>query len=131
MVPSGGTLLVVPGAVGAVVDVTETGGSVAWSAVVSNDPSHLVTVSPATGTLTSAKPTALVTIKISRSIDCGGGSATACPTVKFSPGGATFSVYTGFTLPLPFVNPTTPLDPVLSLLAVTTPPATPDTTEMS
>jgi hypothetical protein len=112
--PDGGTLIVIPGLIGSLVDLRATGGTVAWSASVTNDPDHLVTVSPASGTLTTAGLTTVVTIKISQFVQCGTGSATTCPTVTFSPGGATFSVWTGFTLPFPFSSPGPPAVPLAS-----------------
>jgi hypothetical protein len=100
VIPDGGTLIVIPGLLGALVALHASGGTVAWSAAVTNDPDHLVTVSPAAGTLTAADPTALLTIRISQFADCGAGAATACPTVTISPGNASFAVWTGWPLPL-------------------------------
>ena len=93
--PADSKLTVVPGQGGTTRRLRATGGIVTWSATVSNDPNHLVTVTPDTGTLTSPHQTTVVTIQISQSVTCGTGTTTACPTVTFSPGGASFSILTG------------------------------------
>ena len=93
--PADSKLTVVPGPAGTTRRLKATGGTVTWSATVSNDPNHLVTVTPDTGTLTSPSQTTVVTIRISQFVTCGSGTTTACPTVTFSPGGASFSVGTG------------------------------------
>ena len=100
MVPGGGTLIVIPGSASPLVALHASGGAVTWSAAVTNDPNHLVTVSPAAGTLTTADPTAAVTITISQFVECGIGTATACPTVTISPGNVSLAVWTGWTPPL-------------------------------
>lgn len=101
-IPTGGLLDLIPGLAGAEVGLTATGGgTVAWSATVTGDPDGLVTVSPASGTLTPGRPGAVVTITASGVIACRPGNASdqICPTVTFSPGGPTFSIVTGPTLP--------------------------------
>ena len=103
--PADRKLTVVPGQVGTTRNLRATGGTVTWSATVSNDPDHLVTVTPDTGTLTSPRQTTVVTIQISKSVTCGAGTTTACPTVTFSPGGASFSIWTGYILPSPSTSP--------------------------
>jgi RNA polymerase sigma factor (sigma-70 family) len=100
VVPEGGTLIVIPGSAGPLVALHASGGAVTWSVSVTNDPNHLVTVSPAAGTLTTANPTASVTIGISQFVECGIGTTTACPTVTISPGNVSLAVWTGWTLPL-------------------------------
>jgi predicted DNA-binding protein (UPF0251 family) len=100
VVPGGGTLIVTPGSAGPIVALHASGGAVTWSVAVTNDPNHLLTVSPAAGTLTTADPTASVTIRISQFVECGTGTTTACPTVTISPGSVSLAVWTGWTLPL-------------------------------
>ena len=95
MTPADGKLTVVPGQAGTTRRLRATGGTVTWSATVSNDPDHLVTVTPDAGTLTAPNQTTVVTIRISQFVTCGTGTTTACPTVTFSPGGASFSISTG------------------------------------
>ena len=102
VLPEGGTLIVIPGLIGSLVDVRASGGSVTWSASVANDPDGLVTVSPAAGTLTTGSPAVFVAIRMSQFYECGLGTSTACPTVTI--GGATFAVWTGWSLPLPLVG---------------------------
>jgi RNA polymerase sigma factor (sigma-70 family) len=103
--PEGGTLIVIPGSAGPLVALRASGGAVTWSVSVTNDPDHLVTVSPAAGTLTTADPTASVTIRISQFVECGIGTTTACPTVTISPGNVSLAVWTGWTLPLLLTSP--------------------------
>ena len=105
VVPGGGTLIVIPGFAGPLVALHASGGAVTWSAAVTNDPNHLVTVSPAAGTLTTADPTASVTVTISRFVECGIGTTTACPTVTISPGNVSLAVWTGWTPPLLLTTP--------------------------
>jgi RNA polymerase sigma factor (sigma-70 family) len=105
VVPGGGTLIVIPGFAGPLVTLHASGGAVTWSVSVTNDPNHLVTVSPAAGTLTTADPTASVTIGISQFVECGIGTTTACPTVTISPGNVSLAVWTGWTLPLLLASP--------------------------
>ena len=93
--PADSKLTVVPGPTGTTRRLKATGGTVTWSATVTNDPNHLVTVTPGTGTLTSPSETTEVTIQISQPVTCGSGTTTACPTVTFSPGGASFTISTG------------------------------------
>jgi hypothetical protein len=97
--PDGGTLIVLPGLAGSLVDLRVAGGTVTWSASVGDDPDGLVTVFPATGTLTAATPAVIVTIRMSQFYACGAGTTTPCPTVTI--GNVTFAVWTGWTLPLP------------------------------
>jgi RNA polymerase sigma factor (sigma-70 family) len=101
VLPDGGTMIVVPGLIGSLVSLRASGGTVNWSVSVANDPNHVVSVSPSTGTLTPASPAATLTITISQFVQCGLGASARCPTVTVSPGGATFSVWTGWILPFP------------------------------
>jgi RNA polymerase sigma factor (sigma-70 family) len=101
VLPDGGTTLVVPGVTGTLVSLRGAGGTVTWSASVASDPGHVVSVSPAAGTLTAADPAATLTITTSQFVRCGPGVATRCPTVTVSPGGAVFAVWTGWPLPFP------------------------------
>lgn len=97
--PDGGTLLVVPGSDGATVSLAAAGGLVTWSAVVANDPGQVVSVSPASGTVTPGDSGVTLQISVSRFVRCGLVSGKPCPTVTISPGGATFTVWTGLDLP--------------------------------
>jgi hypothetical protein len=94
-------MIVVPGLIGSLVALRASGGTVKWSVSVANDPNHVVSVSPAAGTLTPASPAATLTITISQFVQCGLGDSARCPTVTVSPGGATFAVWTGWILPFP------------------------------
>ena len=99
-------MIVVPGLFGSLVSLRASGGTVAWTVSVANDPDHLVNVSPAAaGTLTRAAPTTTLRITISQFVQCGLGTATRCPTVTVSPGGTTFAVRTGWILPFPSGGP--------------------------
>jgi RNA polymerase sigma factor (sigma-70 family) len=100
--PDGGTLVVLPGSPGSLVSLRASGGAVNWSVSVAGDPNHVVSVSPAnSGTLTAADPTTTLTIRISQFVQCGLGTTAQCPTITILPGGASFAVWTGWTLPLP------------------------------
>jgi RNA polymerase sigma factor (sigma-70 family) len=101
VLPDGGTMIVVPGLIGSLVALRASGGTVNWSVSVANDPNHVVSVSPAAGTLTPASPAATLRITISQFLQCGAGTSARCPTVTVSPGGATFAVWTGWILPFP------------------------------
>ena len=105
VLPDGGTALVVPGVTSTLVSLRGAGGTVNWSASVASDPGHVVSVSPAAGTLTAADPAATLTITTSQFVRCGPGVATRCPTVTVSPGGAVFAVWTGWPLPFPLGSP--------------------------
>jgi RNA polymerase sigma factor (sigma-70 family) len=113
LLPDGGTLIVVPGLIGSLVDLHASGGTVNWSASVANDPDGLVTVSPASGTLTTGSPTVIVTITMGRFYDCGSASTPRCPTITI--GNASFALWTGLPLSLPLGGPqrsATPIAPV-------------------
>jgi RNA polymerase sigma factor (sigma-70 family) len=102
VLPGGGTMIVVPGLTGSPVSLHASGGTVNWSVSVANDPDHVVSVSPAdAGTLTPADPAITLTVRVSRFVRCGLGTTTPCPAVTISPRGATFAVWTGWTLPFP------------------------------
>jgi len=102
VLPGGGTMIVVPGLTGSLVSLHASGGTVNWSVSVANDPNHAVSVSPAeAGTLTPADPDVTLTVRVSKFVRCGLGTATPCPGITISPGGATFAVWTGWTLPFP------------------------------
>jgi hypothetical protein len=102
VLPGGGTMVVVPGLTGSPVSLHASGGTVNWSGSVANDPDHVVSVSPAdAGTLTPADPAITLTVRVSRFVRCGLGTTTPCPAVTISPRGATFAVWTGWTLPFP------------------------------
>jgi hypothetical protein len=94
-------MIVVPGLIGSLVALRASGGTVNWSVSVANDPDHVVSVSPAAGTLTPASPAATLRITVSQFVQCGVGTSARCPTVTVSPGGATFAVWTGWILPFP------------------------------
>jgi hypothetical protein len=97
--PAGGTIELRPG--GAARQITLTGGGrgdwrVTWSLAVANDPFTIISVSPVSGLLTSADPTAVVTVRANWIVPCGSRRA---PTITVSPGGAVFTVCTGVTRP--------------------------------
>jgi RNA polymerase sigma factor (sigma-70 family) len=101
VLPDGGTMLIYPGLLGSLVSLHASGGAVHWSVSVANDQNHVVSVSPAgSGTLTRADPAITLTVRVSGFVRCGPGRGTTCPSVTISPGGATFAVRTGWTLPL-------------------------------
>ena len=99
VLPDGGTMIVVPGRTGPLISLYATGGAVRWSVSVANDPDDAVTVSPDAGTLTRADPVATLTVRVSQFVRCGPGTSTPCPVVTISPGGATFTVWTGWARP--------------------------------
>ncbi len=73
-----------------------TGGTVDWSATVGNDPGHVIGVSPGSGTLTARGPIAIVTVTTSQFVQCG---TVGYPTITINPGGAQYSVCTGWIKP--------------------------------
>ena len=91
--PGGGILFVEPGGA-AQIELTAAGGSVNWSVTVAGDPDGAVSVSPASGTLTAADPSATVTVTVSQYLDCGTGGG-GCPTITIGPGGETYTIWTG------------------------------------
>jgi hypothetical protein len=97
--PEVGTLIVVPGTLGSLVELRATGGTVRWSASVADDGDHVVSVSPSSGTLTPADPVTTLTIKASREVACGTDGAQGCPTVTLSPGGPRFTLWCAAGLP--------------------------------
>jgi RNA polymerase sigma factor (sigma-70 family) len=102
VLPGSGTMIVVPGSIGSLVSLHASGGTVNWAVSVANDPNHVVTVSPAdAGTLTPADPAITLTVRASQFVQCGRGTTTPCPAITISPGGATFAVWTGWTLRFP------------------------------
>jgi hypothetical protein len=92
--PGGGSLFLVPGGRGALLFLSESGGTVDWSVSVSGDPGNTISVSPAmSGTLTAAHPHIVLSITASANLSCGqrhGGSA--CPTITIEPGGTVFTI---------------------------------------
>jgi hypothetical protein len=95
-------MIVVPGLTGSLVSLHASGGTVNWSVSVANDPDHVVSVSPAReGTLTPADPAITLTVRVSQFFRCGPGNTTPCPVITIWPRGATFAVWTGWTLPFP------------------------------
>jgi RNA polymerase sigma factor (sigma-70 family) len=101
VLPGGGTMIVVPGLTGSLVSLHASGGTVNWSVSVANDPDHVVSVSPAAGTLTPADPAITLRVRVSQFVRCGPGTSTPCPAITIWPRGATFAVWTGWTLPFP------------------------------
>ena len=93
--PRGGPLVLPLNGAGRQIDLSGSGTGdwrVTWSLAVANDPAHVVSVSAASGTLTSADSTIAVTVTTSRFLPCG---LPWSPTITVSPGGAVFSVCTG------------------------------------
>ena len=93
--PRGGQLVLRRNGAGRQIDLSGSGSGdwrVTWSLAVANDPENVVSVSAASGTLTSAEPTIAVTVTTSRFLPCG---APWSPTITVSPGGAVFSICTG------------------------------------
>jgi hypothetical protein len=87
--------MVQPGGPGTPIQLSAAGGTVSWSVTVAGDPDGLVSVSPASGTLTAASPSATVTVTVSQFVFCGRGpSPGECPTITVSPGGAVYSIWT-------------------------------------
>ena len=90
--PGGGPLFLVPGGRGALLFLSASGGTVNWSVLVSGDPDHTITVTPAaSGTLTAAHPHTAVEITASQNLSCGNGG-NPCPTITIEPGGTVFTV---------------------------------------
>jgi hypothetical protein len=95
-------MIVIPGLTGSLVSLHASGGTVNWAVSVADDPDHVVSVSPAdAGTLTPADPAITLTVRVSQFVQCGRGTSTPCPAITISPGGATFAVWTGWTLRFP------------------------------
>jgi RNA polymerase sigma factor (sigma-70 family) len=95
--PAGG-MLVLPanGAPGRQIDLRGSGRGnwhVSWSLAVANDPGDVISVSSSAGNLTSADPTALVTVTANRFVPCDWRQS---PTITVSPGGAVFLICTGW-----------------------------------
>ena len=101
VLPGGGTMIVVPGLTGSLVSLHAAGGTVNWSVSVANDPDHVVSVSPAAGTLTPADPAITLRVRVSQFVRCGPGTSMPCPAIIIWPRGATLAVWTGWTLPFP------------------------------
>jgi RNA polymerase sigma factor (sigma-70 family) len=95
--PQGGTLVLAPnGSPGRRIDLSGSGSGdwyVHWSLAVANDPGNVISVSSSAGTLTSADAAATVTVTVSRFVPCGWPRT---PTITVSPGGAVFTVCTGW-----------------------------------
>ena len=95
--PAGGTLVLAPnGQPGRQIDLSGSGSGnwhVTWSLTVANDPDDAISVSSSAGNLTSADPTATVTVTANRFVPCGWRRS---PTITVSPGGAVFSVCTSW-----------------------------------
>ncbi len=95
--PAGGTLVLAPnGPPGRQIDLSGSGSGdwhVTWSLAVANDPDDVISVSSSAGNLTSADPTATVTVTANRFVPCGWRRS---PTITVSPGGAVFSVCTSW-----------------------------------
>jgi RNA polymerase sigma factor (sigma-70 family) len=94
LIPDGGLLVVKPD--GRRIFLFGSGGTVDWSATVSNDQGNAVSVSPSAGILTTDRPIAMVTVTVSQFIPCGSSSY---PTITINPGGTQYSVCTGWTKP--------------------------------
>jgi hypothetical protein len=60
---------------------------------VANDPGDVISVSSSAGNLTSADPTATVTVTANHFVPC---DRRQSPTITVSPGGAVFSICTGW-----------------------------------
>jgi RNA polymerase sigma factor (sigma-70 family) len=93
--PRGGQLVLRRNGAGRQIDLSGSGSGdwrVNWSLAVANDPENVVSVSAASGTLTSTKSTIAVTVTTSRFLPCG---SPWSPTITVSPGGAVFSICTG------------------------------------
>jgi RNA polymerase sigma factor (sigma-70 family) len=94
--PAGGPLVLPPnGPPGRQIDLIGSGRGdwrVNWSLTVANDPDDVISVSASAGTLTSADPTATVTVTANHFLPCGWPQS---PTITVSPGGAVFSICTG------------------------------------
>jgi hypothetical protein len=77
---------------------TGTGGTVDWSATVSDDPGNAISVSPSSGTLTRNSPIATVTLTADQFVPC---ESASYPTLTINPGGTQFYVCTGWVKPPP------------------------------
>jgi hypothetical protein len=91
-------MLVLPanGAAGRQIDLRGSGPGnwhVSWSLAVANDPGDVISVSSSAGNLTSADPTAAVTVTANHFVPCDWRQA---PTITVSPGGAVFLICTGW-----------------------------------
>jgi hypothetical protein len=95
--PAGGTLVLPPnGAPGRTINLSGSGRGdwrVSWSLTVANDPDDVISVSSSAGNLTSANPTAAVTVTAHHFVPCGWRQS---PTITVSPGGAMFSICTSW-----------------------------------
>ena len=93
--PAGGMLvLAANGAPGRQIDLRGSGRGnwhVSWSLAVANDQDDVISVSSSAGNLTSADPTATVTVTANHFVPCGWPRS---PTITVSPGGAVFSICT-------------------------------------
>lgn len=100
--PGGGTawqpqeLMLQPGGQGTPIQLSASGGTVNWSITIANDPGGVVSVSQASGTLTTDSPSVTVRVTASQNLFCGRGghSSGGCPTITVSPGGAVYSIWT-------------------------------------
>ena len=101
MLPGGGTMIVVPGLTGSLVSLHASGGTVNWSVSVANDPDHVVSVSPGGGNAHAGDPAITLRVRVSQFVRCGPGTSMPCPAITIWPRGATFAVWTGWTLPFP------------------------------
>jgi hypothetical protein len=95
--PAGGALVLAPnGPPGRQIDLSGSGNGnwhVNWSLAVANDPDHVISLSSSAGDLTSADPTATVTVTANHFVPCGWPRS---PTITVSPGGTVFSVCTSW-----------------------------------
>jgi RNA polymerase sigma factor (sigma-70 family) len=92
--PLGGTLRVMPGTHGTSVYLRASGGPVAWSVTVANDPEGAISVSPGySGKLTTASPQVTLEIAADQYLNCGPGGS-PCPTVTVNPGGTVYTIWT-------------------------------------
>ena len=95
---AGGTLVLAPnGQPGRRIDLSGSGSGnwhVTWSLTVANDPDDAISVSSSAGNLTSADPTATVTVTANWFVPCGWRRS---PTITVSPGGRVFSVCTSWS----------------------------------
>jgi RNA polymerase sigma factor (sigma-70 family) len=94
--PAGGPLVLAPNGPGRQIDLSGSGTGdwrVNWSLAVANDPDDVISVSASAGSLTSADPTATVTVTANHFVPCGWPRS---PTITVSPGGAVFSICTSW-----------------------------------
>ena len=95
--PAGGLLVLAPNGPGRQIDLSGSGSGdwrVTWSLAVANDPADVISVSSSAGTLTPADPTATVTVTANHFVPCAWWQS---PTITVSPGGAVFSICTGWS----------------------------------